>query len=99
MSAHPPLAGSLSADVCIVGGGYTGLSTLLHLAERGYDAVLLEAARVGAGASGRNGGQLASGQRVPQRTLEAAYGRERARLLWQLGEEAKATVKGLIATR
>ena len=85
--------GSLRADVCIVGGGYTGLSALLHLAERGYDAVLLEAARVGAGASGRNGGQLASGQRIGQAALEAKFGRERARLLWQLAEEAKATVK------
>ena len=97
MPAHPPLRGSIGADVCIVGGGYTGLSALLHLAERGYDAVLLEAARVGAGASGRNGGQLGSGQRVGQSTLEATYGRERARLLWQLAEEAKATVKERIA--
>jgi gamma-glutamylputrescine oxidase len=97
MPAHPPLRSSLTADVCIIGGGYTGLSALLHLAERGYDAVLLEAARVGAGASGRNGGQLASGQRVGQPMLERIYGRERARLLWQLAEEAKALVKVLIA--
>jgi gamma-glutamylputrescine oxidase len=96
MPAHPPLRGSLSADVCIVGGGYTGLSALLHLAERGYDAVLLEAARVGAGASGRNGGQLSSGQRVGQSALEAMYGNDRARLLWQLAEEAKALVKDRI---
>jgi gamma-glutamylputrescine oxidase len=97
MPAHPPLRGTLGADVCIVGGGYTGLSALLHLAERGYDAVLLEAARVGAGASGRNGGQLASGQRLGQRALEARFGRERAYLLWQLAEEAKSTVKDRIA--
>ena len=97
MPAHPPLAGRVSADVCIIGGGYTGLSALLHLAERGYRAVLLEAARVGAGASGRNGGQLGSGQRLGQPALERMVGRERARLLWQLGEEAKALVKGLIA--
>jgi gamma-glutamylputrescine oxidase len=97
MPAHPPLEGSLRADVCIVGGGYTGLSALLHLAERGYDAVLLEAARVGAGASGRNGGQLASGQRIGQGALEAQFGHARAQLLWQLAEEAKATVKGRIA--
>jgi gamma-glutamylputrescine oxidase len=97
MAAHPPLRGSLAADVCIIGGGYTGLSALLHLAERGYDAVLLEAARVGAGASGRNGGQLGSGQRVSQPALERMYGKERARLLWQLAEEAKALVKARIA--
>jgi gamma-glutamylputrescine oxidase len=97
MPAHAPLRGVLKADVCIVGGGYTGLSALLHLAERGFDAVLLEAARVGAGASGRNGGQIGSGQRQDQRTLEAWCGEERARALWELGEEAKATVKERIA--
>jgi gamma-glutamylputrescine oxidase len=97
MPAHAPLAGRVRADVCIIGGGYTGLSALLHLAERGYDAVLLEAARVGAGASGRNGGQLGSGQRLGQPALERMVGRERARLLWRLGEDAKALVKALIA--
>ena len=78
MPAHPPLRGSVAADVCIVGGGYTGLSALLHLAERGYDAVLLEAARVGAGASGRNGGQLFSGFHPGPTTLERQV-RPRAR--------------------
>jgi gamma-glutamylputrescine oxidase len=95
MPEHARLRGALKADVCIIGGGYTGLSTLLHLAERGFDAVLLEAARVGAGASGRNGGQIGSGQRQDQRTLEAWCGEARARALWELGEEAKATVKEL----
>ena len=57
---------SRRADVCIVGGGYTGLSSALHLAERGYDVVLLEARKPGWGASGRNGGQLCSGQRKDQ---------------------------------
>ena len=97
MPAHAPLRGQIRADVAIVGGGYTGLSALLHLAERGYDAVLLEAARVGAGASGRNGGQLGSGQRLGQRRLEQMYGLERAQALWQLAEDAKATVKDRIA--
>jgi gamma-glutamylputrescine oxidase len=58
------LRGEVRADVCIVGAGYTGLSAALHLAERGFDVVLLEAHRVGFGASGRNGGQLGSGQRT-----------------------------------
>jgi len=92
-----PAGTVIEADVCIVGGGYTGLSALLHLAERGYDAVLLEAARVGAGASGRNGGQLGSGQRLGQPELERRFGQERARLLWQLAEEAKALVRARIA--
>jgi gamma-glutamylputrescine oxidase len=94
---HPELRGRVQADVCIVGGGYTGLSALLHLAERGYDAVLLEAGRVGCGASGRNGGQVGSGQRVDQQTLERTLGAERAQLLWRLAEEAKATVRERIA--
>lgn len=87
----------IRADVCVVGGGFTGLSAALHLAERGYDVVLLEAGRVGSGASGRNGGQLGSGQRLPQRRLERMVGEAQARALWDLAEEAKATVKGRIA--
>ena len=54
----PTLNESISCDVCVVGGGYTGLSSALHLSEMGYDVVLLEGARIGFGASGRNGGQL-----------------------------------------
>ncbi|MFZ5963376.1 NAD(P)/FAD-dependent oxidoreductase [Thalassococcus sp. BH17M4-6] len=93
----PPLKGETRADVCIVGGGYTGLSAALHLAEAGLDVVLLEAHRVGFGASGRNGGQLGSGQRMDQTGLEGFVGRDTARQLWDLGEDAKALVKDLIA--
>ena len=53
----PTLQESIQCDVCIIGGGFTGLSAALHLTEVGYDVVVLEAARVGFGASGRNGGQ------------------------------------------
>lgn len=60
-AALPPLAGSTSADVCVVGGGLAGLSAALELAERGYSVVLLEAQRLGWGASGRNGGQVLPG--------------------------------------
>ena len=60
----PQLRGEARADVVIIGGGYTGLSAALHLAEAGLDVMLLEAHRVGFGASGRNGGQLGSGQRL-----------------------------------
>ena len=93
----PALDGDRRADVCVVGGGYTGLSCALHLAERGYRTVLLEARRIGNGASGRNGGQLGSGHRRDQFTLERELGAERARLLWSLAEEAKALVRALIA--
>jgi glycine/D-amino acid oxidase-like deaminating enzyme len=58
---YPPLAGEQRADVCVVGAGFTGLSTALFLAERGYDVRIVEANRIGWGASGRNGGQVISG--------------------------------------
>ncbi len=91
------LEGSGSCDVCIVGAGYTGLSSALHLAQRGYDVVLLDAHRVGWGASGRNGGQVASGQRKDQESLEDSLGPEAARSLWSLAQDANALVKSLIA--
>jgi gamma-glutamylputrescine oxidase len=90
------LKGDRRADVCIIGGGYTGLSAALHLAEKGYDVVLLEAHRVGFGASGRNGGQVGSGQRQDQIWLEKTLGREPARQLWHLAQDAKALVADLI---
>lgn len=90
------LKGEERADVCIIGGGYTGLSAALHLAERGLSVVLLEAHRVGFGASGRNGGQVGSGQRLDQETLEEMLGGLVAHQLWNLAEEAKALVQGLI---
>jgi gamma-glutamylputrescine oxidase len=92
----PTLQGARRADVCIVGGGYTGLSAALHLAERGFDVVLLEAHRMGFGASGRNGGQVGSGQRQDQDWIERAVGREQAHRLWDFAEDAKALVRGLI---
>ena len=88
--------GAVTADVCVVGGGYTGLSAALHLAQRGFDVVLLEAHKVGFGASGRNGGQVGSGQRQDQVWIETAVGREQAHRFWDLAEEAKALVKSLI---
>ena len=96
LAPFPPLRGETRSDVCVVGGGYTGLSAALHLAEAGLDVVLIEAQRVGFGASGRNGGQVGSGQRLDQATLEAMLGRDDARHLWQIGEDAKTTVRDLI---
>ena len=91
-----PLKGETRADICVVGGGYTGLSAALHLAEAGFDVVLAEAQRVGFGASGRNGGQLGSGQRMEQDALERLVGDPEAAKLWTLAEEAKALVRDLI---
>ncbi|WP_245479605.1 NAD(P)/FAD-dependent oxidoreductase, partial [Hansschlegelia zhihuaiae] len=94
---RPRLEGEARADVAIVGGGLTGLSAALHLAEAGASAVVLEQARIGWGASGRNGGQIHSGQRRGQDELEQAVGRDDARKLWDMAEEAKALLRGLIS--
>ncbi|MFY9466161.1 MAG: FAD-binding oxidoreductase [Lentibacter algarum] len=93
----PQLRGDAAADICVVGGGFTGLSAALHLAERGYSVALIEAHRVGFGASGRNGGQLGSGQRVEQTDLEKMVGEAEALKLWELAENAKYLVKQLIS--
>ena len=59
--AYPPLSGELQVDVCIVGGGFSGLNTAIELAQKGLSVALLEARKIGWGASGRNGGQLIRG--------------------------------------
>lgn len=92
-----PARGSVRCDVCVVGGGFTGLSTALHLAERGYDVRLVEAQRVGFGASGRNGGQVGQGQRVEQDDLEAMVGLDHARRLWEIGMQSVELVRDLAA--
>ena len=96
----PPFAaleGDVSCDVCIIGAGFTGLSAALHCAQRGLRATLLDARRVGWGASGRNGGQVGCDQRKDQISLEKMLGKDHARRLFDLGLESAATVKGLIA--
>ena len=93
----PALAGRERADICVVGAGFTGISAALHLAERGYSVVVLEAARVGWGASGRNGGQVGSGLRESMSALERSLGPLRTATLWALCEEAKAIIAERIA--
>ena len=89
---YPALSGSVSCDVAVVGGGYTGLSAALSLAERGYAVVLLEAHRIGWGASGRNGGQIVTGFNKAMAEAERLVGRDDARKLWDMNEEAKALI-------
>ena len=96
MPSHPALRGEMRADVCIVGAGYTGLGAALALAARGLSVAVLEARQVGSGASGRNGGQIHSGQRRDQDYLEEQLGLEAALALWRMAEDAKAHLKTLI---
>jgi gamma-glutamylputrescine oxidase len=91
--ARPALSGDADVDACVIGGGYTGLSAALHLAERGYKTLLLESHRIGWGASGRNGGQLNTGLRKGPSELLAMFGPTEAKRLFDLAEEAKAVVR------
>ncbi len=95
LDPFPTLKGEITADVCVVGAGYTGLSTALHLAEKGYSVVVLEAQRVGFGASGRNGGQVGHGHNMDQPSLEKKLGKPDARLLWDIAEESIKTTRDL----
>lgn len=76
-----PLRESLRADVLVIGGGYAGLSTALHLAERGIEPVVLEAREVGFGGSGRNGGQVIPGLKYDPDDMIRMYGPERGQQL------------------
>jgi len=81
----PALTGRVSADVCVIGAGYAGLSAALELAERGYRVVLLEARRVGWGASGRNGGQVIAGYgHAGEDAIEAQFAPADARRAWDI---------------
>ena len=95
-ATRPSLQGQHRADVCVVGGGYTGLSAALHLAKQGVSVGLLEAESAGFGASGRNGGQIHTGLRKEQAELERWLGAGHARDLWTLCEDAKRLVRSLV---
>ena len=90
---RPGPGGDRGCDVAIVGGGYTGLSAAWHCAQAGLSVRLFEAHRVGFGASGRNGGQVAVAPRLDQRMLEARFGAATARALWELARSAHAVTR------
>ncbi len=89
----PALQGSVDCDVAVVGGGLAGLSAAIELADRGYRVVLLEARRVGWGASGRNGGQALAGLACEQEVIEAQLGLDEARRIWAMTIEALALIR------
>jgi len=92
---YPSLQGDHTVDVVVVGAGFTGLSTGLHLAERGYKVAIVEAGRVGWGASGRNGGQLIDGF-VETDKIEKRLGLQAANLAHQMGVECRDIVLRVI---
>ncbi|WP_430461004.1 NAD(P)/FAD-dependent oxidoreductase [Thalassolituus sp. LLYu03] len=95
--SYSRLEGDVTADVCIVGAGYTGLSAALHLAEKGYRVVVLEGQKVGWGASGRNGGQVCPGHNKEHSYLKAKVGKADADALWQMSLDSVQLVKDLVA--
>ncbi len=96
---RPALADTIRADVAILGAGFTGLWAALTLARRGVRVVVLDAHRVGFGASGRNGGQVHSGFNKGQHWLEARLGVDAARALWALSEAAKKNLRDFCETQ
>ena len=92
-----PLQGAVAADVCIIGAGYTGLSTALHLAEAGFRVVVLEAARVGWGASGRNGGQIVHSYSRDIDVIEQRHGTALANALGGMAFEGGAIIRERVA--
>ncbi|WP_435608350.1 NAD(P)/FAD-dependent oxidoreductase [Pseudomonas knackmussii] len=93
---YPSLAGDVRADICVIGGGLTGVNTALELAQRGHSVVLLEARRIGWGASGRNGGQLIRGIGHDVSGFAKYVGEEGVRYLEQAGVDSVALVAGRI---
>lgn len=94
---YPALQEQLSADVCVVGGGLTGVNTALELAERGLSVILLEARRIGWGASGRNGGQLIRGIGHDVSGFARYVGQDGVRYLQQAGIDSVELVRQRIA--
>lgn len=94
---RPPLAGDVTCDVCVIGAGYAGLSTALHLAESGKKVVVLEAEKVGWGASGRNGGQVINGYSRDYDDNRRHYGEDSARALLEMNFEGANIIRQWIS--
>lgn len=92
LAPYPTLAADLDADVCVIGGGFTGVNTAIELAQRGLSVILLEARRIGWGASGRNGGQLIRGIGHDVSGFARYVGEEGVRYMEQAGVESVALV-------
>jgi gamma-glutamylputrescine oxidase len=93
---YPSLTGEAETDICIIGGGFTGVSAALHLAEAGFKVSLVEANKIGWGASGRNGGQICQGHNMGHEDMIKQVGKDTADLLWQSSVDSVALVKELV---
>ena len=92
------LIGDHAFDICVVGAGYSGLSTALHLAEKGYNVAIVEGARIGWGASGRNGGQVVNGLNASLQTIKKRYGQDTANFVGSLVMEGGEIIRERIKT-
>ena len=88
---YPILKEDITSEVCIVGAGFTGINTALNLVKKGYKVVVIDSARVGWGASGRNGGQLISGFTFSKKFEQ--FGEEIAQSVWKLGADCSDLVR------
>ncbi|MCV6605794.1 MAG: FAD-binding oxidoreductase, partial [Porticoccaceae bacterium] len=93
---RPALNGDTTADVCIVGAGYTGLSSALHLAEQGFKVTVLEGSRIGFGASGRNGGQIVHSYSRDIDFIERHYGKDTAEAMGSMAFEGGQVIRGFV---
>lgn len=94
---RPMLEGETEADICIIGAGFTGISAGIELAERGYSVVVLEAVRIGFGASGRNGGQIVNGYSRDLSVIEKRYGGKKAEALGKMSLEGGNVIRERVA--
>ena len=95
---RPQLTRDHSFDICVVGAGYTGLSTALHLAEKGFKVAIVEGARIGWGASGRNGGQIVNGLNASLQTIKRRYGQDTANFVAGLVTEGGDIIRDRVAS-
>ena len=94
---YPAFAGSTDVDVCVIGGGLAGLTTALEMVRAGRSVVLLEAERIGFGASGRNGGFVAPGYALANGKIAKRVGLANAKQLYELSREGAEYVRATIA--
>jgi len=94
---RPKLDGQHTADICIIGAGFTGISAALELSEKGYAVIVLEADRIGFGASGRNGGQIVNGYSRDLETIARRYGQDKADKLGEMSLEGGRIIRERVA--